>query len=219
VWSRDGSRVFFTSTRDGRPGIYVKEVDGTAEEALIYRGEDFDPVAQSATPDGRFLAIAAVTDSADLLLLDLHGDAEPRKLMATEFDESGAQFSPDGRWLAYYSDESDGYQVYVLPFPGLDRKSRVSIEGGLEPRWRRDGRELLFATVDGRFMAAAVDGSGGSFVVDKVSALFQAHRLQITDFDYDVTPDAERFLLSVVAADAQAPIHLLLNWTLQLADR
>jgi Tol biopolymer transport system component len=219
AWSHDGRRVFFTSTREGGPGIYVKEVDGTGDETLIYRSESFDPIAQSASPDGRFLAIAAVTDSSDLLLLDLRGDAEPRPLVATEFDESGAQFSPDGRWLAYYSDESDGYQVYVLPFPGLDRKSRVSIDGGMEPRWRGDGRELFFATPEGKFLAAAVDGSGSSFEVGRVAELFELSRMPPTDFEYDVTPDGERFLIYAVADTPQVPVHLVLNWTLGLADR
>jgi Tol biopolymer transport system component len=211
--------VFFTSTRGGSSGIYVKDVDGTGEETLIHRSDGSDLVAQSATPDGRFLAIAAVTTQSDLLLLDLAGGREPSPLVVSEFDEGGAQFSPDGRWLAYYSDESEGYQVYVLPFPGLDRKWRVSIDGGMEPRWRRDGRELLFATPDGKFMAAAVDGSGSSFEVADLAELFEMLHVPPAGFDYDVTPDGERFLIAVVDAAAQRPIHLVLNWTVELADR
>jgi Tol biopolymer transport system component len=218
AWSHDSSRVFFTSTRGGSSGIYVKEVDGTGDETLIHRSDSSDLVAQSATPDGRFLAIAAVADQSDLLLIDLAGDRQPSPLVVSEFDEGGAQFSPDGRWLAYYSDESEGYQVYVLPFPGLDRKWRVSIDAGMEPRWRRDGRELLYATPEGKFMAAAVDGSGSSFEVERVTELFETLRVPPTGFDYDVTPDGERFLIAVVDA-AQQPIRLVLNWTVELADR
>jgi Tol biopolymer transport system component len=219
AWSADGSRVFFTSTRGGSSGIYVKEVDGTGDETLVHRSDNSDLVAESATPDGHFLAIASVTTQSDLLLLDLLGDREPRPMVVTEFDESGAQFSPDGRWLAYYSDESEGYQVYVVPFPGLDRKWRISVDGGMEPRWRRDGRELLFATLEGKFMAAAVDGSGNSFEVANLAELFETLHVPPTGFDYDVTPDGERFLIAVVDAAAQRPIHLVLNWTVELADR
>jgi Tol biopolymer transport system component len=220
VWSHDSRRVFYTSRRESRSGIYVKEVEGIGDEVLVSQGSR-EQVALSPSPDGRFLAIASIlTNQADLMLLALEGAREPEPLVVTEFDEFAARFSPDGRWLAYTSDESSDSQVYVLPFPGLDQRWQVSVEGGWGPRWRGDGRELFFLSHDSTVMSATVDGRGSSFVVQRVRPLFEIPRLPAPDdLLYDVTSDGERFLISAVAATAREPIVLVFDWTAELHDR
>jgi Tol biopolymer transport system component len=174
-------------------------------------------IPQSASPDGRFLVFAAVSATADLLVLPLEGDREPRPFATSEFDDSGAEYSPDGRWIAYHCDDSDEHQVYVQPFPGPGGKWRVSIGGGMNPRWRSDGRELLFATGDGKVMAAAVDGSGDRFEVGAVRELFELRRLPPHDLEFDVSSDGQRFLVRSLADTAQEPVRLIFNWKAQLA--
>jgi hypothetical protein len=220
VWSRDGRRVFFLSTRDRSRSIYVKEVDGSGEETLLYRATEGDPMPMSASPDGRFLAMASVTTQADLMLLPLDGSGAAVPLVSTEFDEFGAQISPDGRWVAYCSNESAVYEVYVQPFPGPGIRRQVSLAGGLEPRWRGDGRELLFTTEDGKLMSAEVDGVGDRFEVKGVQELFETPRRAPGSWQFDVTADGELFLMEVVSeTDLQPSIRVVMNWTSELVDR
>jgi Tol biopolymer transport system component len=198
---------------------HVKEIEGISDEVFVHQGPR-EQLALSPSPDGRFLVIASMTNQADLMLLSLEGVREPQPLLVTEFDEFGARFSPDGRWIAYFSDESSEYQVYVQPFPGLDRRWQVSLEGGIEPRWRGDGRELFFLDLDGKVMSATVVGRGNEFEVQKVRPLFEIPRIPSSDsLLYDVTSDGERFLISTVAATAREPIVLVFDWTMELDGR
>ncbi len=174
----------------------------------------------SISADGRYLAfITLLSSNFDLWVLPLSGSQEPIEVAASEFNESAGQFSPDGRWLAYQSDESGRFEIYVVPFPALNRKWRVSLGGGFQPRWRGDGRELFFLTPEAKVLGAEVDGSGGEFAVGEVQELFSAPRLPAGIFDYDVTPDGERFLMNSVSESAFEPITLVVNWTAELESR
>jgi Tol biopolymer transport system component len=133
----------------------------------------------------------------------------------TPFQEEDAKFSPDGRWVAYTSNESGRYEVYVIPFaPGggaAGGKRQVSIAGGGIPRWRRDGKELFYIGLDLKLAAAEVDGKGGSFEAGQVSPLFGG----MSSLIYDVAADGQRFLAVLPpeqSSDAQ-PLTVVQNWT------
>jgi Tol biopolymer transport system component len=216
TWSAEGERLFFSSSRNGDFDLFVKHVAGTGNEEPLLELEATQH-AMSASSDGRYLAFGTLLNSNfDVLVLPLEEGQEPVEVAVSPFSEGGAQFSPDGRWLAYHSDESGRLEVYVVPFPGLGRKWQISDGGGFQARWRGDGRELYFLTPGAKVMAAEVEAGSGSFQVGEVRELFDAPRLPSGLFDYDVTPDGERFLMNAVGDSAFEPISLVVNWTAEL---
>jgi hypothetical protein len=221
VWSPDGSRVVFNARRKGPLDLYQKASSGAGAEAeLLTDGLDKHPMGW--TPDGRFIlyAVAAPKTGSDLWVLPLFGDQKPLPFLQTPFNESPGQFSPDGRWIAYSSDESGRYEVYVTPFPGPGGKWQVSTASGDWPRWRRDGKEIFYvAPADNKLMAAAVNGRGSAFEVGAVRPLFDTRVAGPPSVRpgqgrmYDISPDGQRFLVNTVAEEAaSAPITLVVNW-------
>jgi dipeptidyl aminopeptidase/acylaminoacyl peptidase len=136
------------------------------------------------------------------------GDPKPYAFLQTDASENFAHFSPDGRLVAYTSDESGQPEIYVAPFQGTG-KWQVSASGGQNPRWRRDGRELYFLALDGSMMAATASAAGDAFKVEEVRRLFQVRASAFTPFA--VTPDGQRFLV-VVDTTAPPTPTLILNW-------
>ena len=217
VWTRDNSRIAFNSSRDGGSlNLYVKSAGGTGPEELLVRGGP-DKYAQSWSPDGHFLLyimMAGVREQQDLWVVSMIGDRKPSPYLTTEFNEGvGAQFSPDGHWVAYTSNESGQQEVYVASFPKPDRKWPVSTSGGLLPRWRGDGRELFyFEAGNSRMMAAEVTNDGAALRVGTVRPLFNVRPAGGRKF-WDVAPDGQRFLVNTaLAAPDEAPLTLLFNW-------
>jgi Tol biopolymer transport system component len=137
---------------------------------------------------------------------------KPVPFLKTEFNESQGQFSPDGRWMAYVSDESGTQQVYVQSFPRLGGQRQISTEGGNQPRWRRDGKELFYLAPDRRLMAVSVK-TDVAFEADAPRALFQTElntgELRQT---YAVSADGHRFLLNTPLEEEEPPIAVVLNW-------
>jgi dipeptidyl aminopeptidase/acylaminoacyl peptidase len=148
--------------------------------------------------------------------LPLTGGRKPFPLIQTpQFDEAHAQFSPDGRFVAYDSDESGSRQVYVTAFPGPGGKQQVSTGGGEDPIWRRDGRELFFLS-EGKMMAAEVKTNGSGLDVGNARLLFDAHSGFGGFAHYDVTPDGKRFIVATLGEGGSAPMNLVVNWTADL---
>jgi Tol biopolymer transport system component len=221
VWSPDGRTMVFSSNRKGRYDLYRKASDGSGAEELLYSdGLDKDPTSWS--PDGKFLLYSATGDpktGIDIWVLPLAAGAKPAPLVQTPFNESNAQFSPDGRWVAYQSDESGRYEIYVIPF-GSERgapggKRQISTTGGVQVRWRRDGNELFY--LDGKLMAAEVGAKGGAFEVGQVSALFGG-LIGGGGYFYDVAADGHRFLVEVPVEQSTnaEPLTVVQNWTAAL---
>lgn len=145
IWSPDGSRIVLASLRNGLPDFYEKPVSGTGTETLLFASSEFKNIFDWSA-DGRFILYTSQTPKAgrDLWALPLFGDRKPFLVAQTPFEETEGRFSPDGRWIAYQSNESGRTEIYVKPFPGSGGRSQVSTDGGTNAQWGRDGRELFY---------------------------------------------------------------------------
>jgi Tol biopolymer transport system component len=212
IWSPDGTRVVFASNRNGPYDLYQKPANGSGNEEVLLQSADFKR-PNSWSPDGRFILYWAGQNNGDLMVLPLTGDRKPFPFLSTPFNEQQGVFSPDGKWLAYQSDESDRFEIYVRPFPGPGGQSQVSIGGGHSPRWRADGKELYYVAPDLKLMAAKVVVQGSAFTVGTPESLFQTHINQATNRQqYDVARDGRFLILTDLPDTSTEPIHLLLNW-------
>jgi Tol biopolymer transport system component len=222
VWSPDGESLVFSSNRDGVFDLYRKSLGGSTDEELLYANEHRKQ-ATGWHPDGQTLAFSERSEDGnwDILLLPLSGDRVPRPFVQTPFREGAAVFSPDGRWVAYHSAESGEPHVYVQPFPGPGRKWQVSTVPGLWPRWRRDGREIVYQTfARATLMAAPIETRRETLVVGTAVELFET-RGNFLARRFDLSPDGQRLLLLEPAegGDIQSPISVLVNWPAALAER
>jgi Tol biopolymer transport system component len=216
VPSPDGREMIFNSFRTGALELYRKPSSGAGAETLLLEDRrSKDPMDWS--PDGRYLLYRVTGDTGgnDIWMLPLSGDRTPMPLAATSFNENYARFSPDGRWIAYASDESGQVEVYVVPFPPGDGKWQVSTAGGSFPRWRGDGRELFYVGADGTLTAVAVAGSGGAFEAGRPQSLFKVALPVTPGYPYVATRDGQRFLINTDIAPP-VPITVLTNWTATL---
>jgi Tol biopolymer transport system component len=212
LWSPDGRTVAFASLHDGID-IYRRASNFSgSDEPLAELHANAIMFPSDWSSDGRYLTYyRTMPDSRlDEWVLPLDG-GEPRALLHEPFSESQAQFSPNGRWLAYVSDESGVPQIYVQSFPGLSGKWQVSNAGGTQPRWAHDGTELYYLAPDRKLMAVSVT-TGDTFEVRGTEALF-ATSLDVGDQrqTYSVAPDG-RFLLNVPVGTSTAPLTVVLNW-------
>jgi eukaryotic-like serine/threonine-protein kinase len=178
VWSPDGSQIVFASSRDGSFGLYQKPASGAGSEGPLLKSS-IDIAPYSWSSDGRFIVYRGLSSKGrtEVWVLPLSGDRKPFPfLQSEELNQSGPRLSPDGRWLAYYSNESGGFEVYVQTFPKPGGKWEVSTGGGVYPQWSRDGKELFYVALDGKLMAASVQG-GSALEVGTPKALFDPHSL------------------------------------------
>ncbi len=208
VWSFDGAKVFFCGDRFGPPDIFEIPTSSPGRDSGLLRRPGVQQ-PEDTSPDGRFLCFTEWSrrTNGDLWLLPLSGKAEPVPLAQTPFYEAEARFSPDGRWVAYVSNESGAREIFLRPVDGGGERIRVSSGGGAMPRWRRDGKELFYLAASGDVMAVAVR-LGLNPAPDSPSILF---RLDGEVRDYDVDASGQRFLVDV-APHEPAPIGVLVNW-------
>ena len=157
LWSPDGKRIAFTTTRPTGPAILVKPADGSGAEETLVPGESLILVPTSWSSDGKFLAYWTVGSATgrDIWIAPLTGERKPQSFLQTKFNEMQARFSPDDRWIAYMSEESGRYEVYVQPFPGPGGKWQISTNGGTTPVWAQNGRELFYMS-SGKLMSVGV---------------------------------------------------------------
>ena len=219
VWSPDGMRLAFASNRTGPFNLYVKASNGSGAEARLVDSAN-TVIPQDWSRDGRWLLYYEThpTTGRDLWALDMTSRGlTPRVVANTPAQEVLAQFSPDGRWVTYQTNESGRFEVVVQPFPEAGGKWQVSTAGGVAPRWRADGQELYFLAPDATMMAVPVTAAGATFAAGTPVALFPSRirgggSLATDRPPYDVARDG-RFLINQPVADATAaPITLILNW-------
>jgi Tol biopolymer transport system component len=222
VWSPDGSHIAFDSNRKGRRNLYLKASSGASTEELLLESAQ-DKIAMDWSLDGRFLLYGSSDPqtSWDIWVLPMEGERKPFLFLKTNFDERRAKFSPDGRWVAYISNESGRYEIYVRPFDGTSAGTnngqwQVSTSGGVFPRWRADSKELHYITPDGKLMAVPITTRGATVEPGTPVLLFQTRIVgggisAGGGTQYDVSADG-RFLINTVLEDTASPITLLQNW-------
>lgn len=228
IWSPDGGRILFQSNRNGGiQNLYARASSSASEdEPLLITDRRKTPTQWSR--DGRFLVYTQVDAKTrdDVWVLPLE-NGKPGKhfvFLHSEFNEDFGQLSPDSHWMAYTSDESGRREVYVRSFPAGEDPKRISIDGGEEPRWRGDGKELYFVGADGKVMAVPMRiGSGAkpSLEPSAPQSLFTVPswaRYAANQYDYDVSPDGKQFVLatSVDRPGASPPLNMIVNWAAAL---
>jgi tRNA A-37 threonylcarbamoyl transferase component Bud32 len=219
VWSPDDTRLYFLSQRSGGGDLYQKPASGTGGDEMLLSSA-VAKQADSVSPDGRFLLFQAQNPKTkwDLELLSLP-DRKISPFLQTEFAENQGDFSPDGRWIAYASDESGRFEVYVQPFPGPGGKWQISNAGGSAPAWRRDGKEIFYLAPDRKLMAVAVR-TGAAFESEAPAPLFETRVRIDANRHYDVSADGQRFLMTTPLEDGiSPPITLVQNWTALLRQK
>jgi Tol biopolymer transport system component len=219
VWSKADGRLAFVSNRAGPSiDVFVKPGDRADGEAPLVGTPDEDEVAESWSPDGRFLiygASPAAGAPGGGLFVWSFADRRATPLVQTRFAETQARFSPDGRWVAYISNDSGPFQVYVTPFPGPGPRSQISVAGGSRPQWRGDGKEIIYLAPGGMLTAVAVqEHQSGKLEVGRAHQLFPIRpRPFFFGNPYEVSADGERFLVNVPVEDnAPTSITVVFNW-------
>jgi serine/threonine protein kinase/Tol biopolymer transport system component len=207
-WSPDGTKVAWVFQKQGVVGIYQRSADGSGDDELVLRsGDQRTTFPADWSVDGRFLLYwsRGSKTRVDTWILPLTGERKPIPLLASEYEETGSQLSPDSRWVAYRSDVSGTNEIYLQSVNGNGtpgpHKIRVTSNGGAQPRFRGDGRELFYLANDGQMMAVSLEREGETLRTSTPKALFQTRILPAgaaASFEYDVTSDGERFLIGTI---------------------
>jgi serine/threonine protein kinase len=215
AWAPGSDRVVFAGRRSGDRSLnlYETSANGISEERRLLDVEGVE-IPTSWSSDGRFVLFQTQSPGADIMVLSL-ADGKASPVVSTRFTEGSAQFSPDGRWVAYSSNETGRTEVYVAPFQRAGPRTPISTDGGGSPRWRRDGQELFYLRGDNTLVGVAIKLSASSIEVGTATPLFNAPMRPVS-MPYDVTSDG-RFIVNRSLDDTTpAPISLLVNWPVAL---
>jgi serine/threonine protein kinase len=224
VWSPDSTKILFSSNRTANAqwNLYMKQSTGVGDDQLVFQSNS-EKFPSSWSPDGHYILFEnwAPKAKAAIWILPTANESEARPLLqANAFDELQPRFSPDGKFIAYASDESTRLEVYVQPFPLTGQKWQVSLNGGGYPIWRKDGKELFYATADGKLMSVDIK-PGATFESTVPRQLFQTN-MKFTDDGLTFAPsgDGQKFLVNVYAQPTNtAPLTIVLNWQTQLKSK
>jgi Tol biopolymer transport system component len=217
MWSPGGDRIAFESVGSGLVKLAVRSASDSGGEDILFESPQ-GKIPCDWSPDGRFFLyyVPDPKSGTDLWVLPMD-TRKPYLFLKTDANELWGQFSPDGHWVAYQSNETGRYEIYVRAFPAQGGPIAVSSAGGVYPRWSRNGKELYFIAPDAKLMAAPMSTSATMAEAGAPVALFQTQRLGggmnviARGHQYDVTGDG-RFLINVDSESSATPITLLLNW-------
>jgi eukaryotic-like serine/threonine-protein kinase len=221
----DGNTLVFSAERDGTESLFSLAADGSGSAKRLTDAQPDRPqVPQSVVADGTRLVFSEPgAPPSDLYMLELGEERKVAPLLNASYSENNAEVSPNGRWLAYQSDESGSNEIYVRPFPNVAaRRVQISTAGGTRPAWARNGREIFYIKQDGTMVAVPIQANAGnSFSARAPASLFQGPYFAVqAGRTYDVSPDGSRFLMIKNAAsttDAPLPqLWVVLNWQEEL---
>jgi serine/threonine-protein kinase len=223
-WTPDGKAIVFRSIRPAGTNFFGAPADGASTEEQLTRSITDNPTLSSVSPDGKlaFYSVEHPTMGRDIWVASLDGERNQSVLLQTPFDEVVPKISPDGRWLAYLSNESDRFEVYVRAFPGPGGRWQISTDGAVEPLWARNGRELFYRAGD-KVMAVDIT-TQPSFQAGSPRLLFEGDYTTHNappEPNYDVSPDGQRFLMFKAQEEQHGltQIHVVLNWFEELKRR
>jgi len=226
VWSRDGSLIAYRSLQANDTNVFVKQAQGLQPARSIFSVKDSGHVSDDLAPNSwsldnkELLCTLQPAEGGSQLVLLSTSDGKMTRFLTTNTSESNGQISPDGKWVAYASNESGDWEIYVTTYPTAAGKWQVSRGGGTEPRWRGDGKEMFYIGAGSTLMSVPIT-SDGTFAAGNPTPLFRTQfRAQVSStdqFSYDVTKDGQRFVVIRYAKPAQvAPLHIILNATADL---
>jgi len=219
IWSPDGASIVYTGRRNGTSGLYRRAADLSGTEELLYTSQS-NPLPTGWSPDGKSIlfgesnTVSATSSGIFRLPLD---EKKPVALTTNGIYPSGAHFSPDGRWIAYFATDASRQEVYAMPYPGPGGKVQISSNGGTQVRWRSDGKEIFYISRTGELTAVEVKSSATSLEVGRVETLFSGLPAGGGPVPYDVAPGGQRFLVAMPTEQATPePLTLVQNWTAAL---
>jgi dipeptidyl aminopeptidase/acylaminoacyl peptidase len=213
AWTRDGQRVVFTSARSGPPNLFVTALTQPAPAERVTAATDHMQIAGSWSADGATLAFVERRPNTgrDILMVSPRDSRPPQPWLASPHEESTPRLSPDGRWLAYVSNQSGHDEVFVSPVANPERAYPISTGGGAEPVWGPTAQELFYRNSEG-MMIAVLEGTAGR--ASRTRLLFKGEFAggTLDSSNYDVMPDGQRFIMIQSRSAAPASLHVLMNW-------
>jgi serine/threonine protein kinase len=216
LWSPDGKRIAYTAAGAHRKfGIRVRPATGGGNDEVLMETNNILRTTDWS-PDGSALCITQYSGQSqgDLWIISMNGEKKQRMFLQTAYNEEDGRFSPDGRWIAYASNETGQTEIYVRPYPGPGSPIKVSTAGGTAPCWRRDGRELFYVSNDNKMMSIDIRSAASSLESGIVRELFP--RTPIMEA-YDVFPDGKRFLINrIIEPSVTEPVTIVVNWMQKL---
>jgi Tol biopolymer transport system component len=214
VFSPDGSRIIFSSSRKGPFDLYETSANGSGKDQTILESAQ-TKVPSSWSADGRYIVYDVFDPKGTgIWALPLTGDRKPFAVVARNFVALAGQFSRDTQWIAYQASESGRFEVYVQSFPNGGERRQVSLDGGAAPQWRADGKELYFLALDNTMMAVSISSAVGKITSGKPVPLFKLTDVKTSGGlrPFAVAPDGQRFLVNVPADTSPIPITMIFNW-------
>ncbi len=216
AWSPDGTEIAFSSTHAGNLSMYEKAANGTGDIQPL-AGDGVEQLVSDWSRDGRYIVYDRLDPQAGggfgIWILPLFGDKKPFPFIQNAYNLLTPTFSPDGKWIAYSSQESGRREIFISSFPGANSKWQVSANGGAAPRWRADGKELFYISEDNKLMTVEIQEKGSSLEIGNTQTLFSVNASSSLLLPYDVTSDGKKFVIVVpVSGSGGEPITLVTNW-------